>query len=152
MFIFIFLIPTINPARFSFILFFTGAQSVNMGLVSWISINADRLSQPDPFPVILQSKEYYEKGGKQDMSSSTTEPKPSAKVPPLCEHQLESPRIDSKESIPPAYVAWRTTLLLLGSQPPQIIIKFQQGTIWSKSTKTNHQSRRQPFCFSIQFS
>ncbi len=34
---------------------------------------------------------------------------------------LSSPGIDSKESIPPAYVAWRagtTTLYLLGSQPP----------------------------------
>jgi hypothetical protein len=34
---------------------------------------------------------------------------------------LRSPGIDSKESIPPAYVAWRastTTLFLLGSKPP----------------------------------
>jgi hypothetical protein len=34
---------------------------------------------------------------------------------------LWSPEIDSKESIPPAYVAWRTgtrTLFLLGSWPP----------------------------------
>jgi hypothetical protein len=33
-------------------------------------------------------------------------------------YHLRSPRIDSKESIPPAYVAWRagtTTLFLLGS-------------------------------------
>jgi hypothetical protein len=34
---------------------------------------------------------------------------------------VRRPRIDSKESIPPAYVAWRvgtTTLFLLGSSPP----------------------------------
>ncbi len=34
---------------------------------------------------------------------------------------LRSPRIDSKESSTPAYVAWRagkTTLFLLGSEPP----------------------------------
>ncbi len=34
---------------------------------------------------------------------------------------LMIPRIDARESIPPAYVAWRagtTTLLLLGSLPP----------------------------------
>ncbi len=34
---------------------------------------------------------------------------------------LRSPGIDSKESIPPAYVAWRvdtTTIFLLGSYPP----------------------------------
>ncbi len=37
---------------------------------------------------------------------------------------LRSPRIDSKESIPPAYVAWRAgtpILLLLGSQPHKIV-------------------------------
>ena len=37
---------------------------------------------------------------------------------------LKSPGIDSKKSIPPAYVAWRVgkiTLFLLGSQPPQIV-------------------------------
>ncbi len=37
---------------------------------------------------------------------------------------VRSPEIDSKESIPPAYVAWRagtTALFLLGSYPPQII-------------------------------
>ncbi len=36
--------------------------------------------------------------------------------------------IDSKESNPPAYVAWRagtTTLFLLGSQPPQVDLKSQ---------------------------
>ncbi len=34
---------------------------------------------------------------------------------------LRSPRIDSKDSIPQAYLAWRavrTTLFLAGSQPP----------------------------------
>ncbi len=34
---------------------------------------------------------------------------------------FKSPRIDSRESIPPAYVAWRagtTTLFLLGSKTP----------------------------------
>jgi hypothetical protein len=37
--------------------------------------------------------------------------------------------IESKESIPPAYVAWRagtTTLFLLGSELPLIVLKFQQ--------------------------
>jgi hypothetical protein len=37
---------------------------------------------------------------------------------------FRSPRINFKESIPPAYVAWRagtTTQFLLGSQPPQIV-------------------------------
>ncbi len=36
---------------------------------------------------------------------------------------IRSPGIDYKESIPPAYVAWRagtTTLFLLGSQPPRL--------------------------------
>ncbi len=36
-------------------------------------------------------------------------------------------RIDSKESIPPAYVAWRagtTTLFLLGFYTTQIVLKF----------------------------
>ncbi len=44
---------------------------------------------------------------------------------------LWSPEIGSKESIPPAYVAWRAgtkTLFLLGSWPPQIVQKFQHGT------------------------
>ncbi len=43
---------------------------------------------------------------------------------------LWSPEIDSKESIPSAYVAWRAgtkTLFLLGSWPPQIVQKFQHG-------------------------
>jgi hypothetical protein len=37
---------------------------------------------------------------------------------------VRRPEVDSKESIPPAYVAWRastTTLFLLGSYPPQIV-------------------------------
>ncbi len=41
---------------------------------------------------------------------------------------LRSPGIDSKEQIPPAYVAWRAgtaTLFLLGSWPPKIVLKFQ---------------------------
>jgi hypothetical protein len=42
---------------------------------------------------------------------------------------LGSPGIDSKKSILPSYVAWRaysTTLFLLGSWPPEIVLKFQQ--------------------------
>jgi hypothetical protein len=41
---------------------------------------------------------------------------------------LRSPGNDSNESIPPAYVAWRsgtTTLFLFSSWPPQIVLKFQ---------------------------
>jgi hypothetical protein len=41
---------------------------------------------------------------------------------------LRRPEIDSKESIPPAYIAWRAgmiTVFLLGSQPPKIILNFQ---------------------------
>ncbi len=41
---------------------------------------------------------------------------------------LGSRGIDSKESIPPAYVAWQagtTTLIPLNSEPPQIVLKFQ---------------------------
>ncbi len=41
---------------------------------------------------------------------------------------FRSPGIDSKEQIPPASVsqqAGTTTLLLLGSQPPLIVLKFQ---------------------------
>ncbi len=41
--------------------------------------------------------------------------------------------IDSKESVPPAYVAWRAgTTTLLGSQPPQIVLKFQYCTLRTK--------------------
>jgi hypothetical protein len=39
---------------------------------------------------------------------------------------LRIPGIGSKESIPPAYVAWRvgtTTLFLFGSWPPQVVLK-----------------------------
>jgi hypothetical protein len=42
--------------------------------------------------------------------------------------RLRSPGIDSKESIPPAYVDWRagtTILSLFGSKPPLIVQKFQ---------------------------
>ncbi len=38
--------------------------------------------------------------------------------------------INSKESIPTAYAAWRVgtpTLFILGSQPPQIVLKFQHS-------------------------
>ncbi len=42
---------------------------------------------------------------------------------------LRRPGIDSKKSIGPFYVAWRragtTNLFLLGSKPPQIVLKFQ---------------------------
>jgi hypothetical protein len=42
--------------------------------------------------------------------------------------RLRSPGIDYKESILPTYVAWRagtTTLFLLRSWPPWIVIKYQ---------------------------
>ncbi len=38
--------------------------------------------------------------------------------------------IDSKESIPPAYVVLRAgtiTLFLLGSEPPLVVLKFQHS-------------------------
>jgi hypothetical protein len=40
----------------------------------------------------------------------------------------------SKESIPPAYVAWRagtTTLFLLGSWPPYIVLKFSHSIFYA---------------------
>jgi hypothetical protein len=43
---------------------------------------------------------------------------------------LWSPGIDSKELIPPAYVAWRAdtpTLLLFGCWPPWIVLKLAWG-------------------------
>ncbi len=50
-----------------------------------------------------------------------------SKPEPVIFKLLRSPGIDSTEPIPPAYVAWRagvTTPTLLGSLPPQIVIKF----------------------------
>ncbi len=51
---------------------------------------------------------------------------------------LRSPRIDSKKSIPPAYVAWQageTTLFLLGSYCDSMI-----GLNWSRPTNTAYNS------------
>ncbi len=45
---------------------------------------------------------------------------------------FRSPKIDSKESIPPADAAWRastTTLFLLGSQPLLIVLQFQHTSV-----------------------
>ncbi len=50
---------------------------------------------------------------------------------------LKSPGIDSKESIPAAFVAWRiclSTLFLLGSQPPQIVLKIPAQDIPAAGT------------------
>jgi hypothetical protein len=46
---------------------------------------------------------------------------------------LRGPGIDLKESIPPAYVAWQagtTSLFLLGTLPPLIVLKFQHRLHW----------------------
>ncbi len=50
---------------------------------------------------------------------------------------VRSPGSDSMESIPPAHIAWRagtTTLFLLVSQPPQIVLKFQQCVFKLRAT------------------
>ncbi len=47
-------------------------------------------------------------------------------------HRLWSPGIDSKELIPPAYVAWRAvtiTLFLLGSQPHRLFKNSSSGQL-----------------------
>ncbi len=96
--------------------------------------------------------------------------KPLKSYSPLCQNQrilkreiehrdgilklLRSSGIDSKEQIPPAYVVWRastTTLFLLGSQPPQIALKFQHRSSDKNLPQISHISRSTVATFIVPY-